>query len=75
MMSSKHMDIALERINFLMEGVLFSVTSQKNSLVLDHPMMGLMHPHPWWAHFAEVCFTINQSTLLVQQVQIGMKIG
>ena len=75
MMSSKHMDISRERMNFLMEGVLFSVKSQKISLMLDHPMMGLMHPHFWWTYFAEVCFTINQSTLLVQQEHIGMKIG
>ena len=56
MMTSKHMPIARERMNFLMEGVLFLVKSQKRYLVLDQPMMGLMHPHLWWAHFAEVCY-------------------
>ena len=74
-MSSKHMPITRERMNFLMEGVMFSVKSQKISLMLDQLMMGLMHPLLWWAHFAKVCFTINQSTLLVQQAHIGMKIG
>ena len=46
-MSSKHMLVSQERMTFLMEGVLFSVKSQKRFLVLDQPMMGLMHPHLW----------------------------
>ena len=75
MMSSRHMEIAWERLIFLMEGVLFSMKSKKNSLVLYHPMMGLMHPHLWWTHFAESCFTINYSTHLWQPTHIGMKIG
>ena len=57
MMSYNHMVIARERMTFLMEGVLFSVKSQNKSLVLYHSMMGLMHPHLWWKHFAEICFT------------------
>ena len=75
MMSSKNRDIAEERMISLIEGVIFSLKSQKKSLVLDQTMIGLIHPHLWWTHFAEISFTINQSTLLFQPAHIGMKIA
>ena len=47
MMSSKHMPISQERMNFLMEGVLFLVKSQKSPIFSEEseeiPCVGLDH--------------------------------
>ena len=64
----------LRKVFFVMEGVLFSLKSQNKSLVLDQPMIGLIHPCIWQTHFAESCFTIY-STHLWQPTHMMMITG